>query len=350
MTENSGFQKNTPDKAVAYWLFSGCVMIAIILIVGGLTRLHGAGLSIPDWDVFGSFPPVTEEQWDEAFDKYKQFPEYQELNRGMSMGEFQWIFWWEYIHRMLARLLGLMFIIPFAIFAWQKRFSAGDYGKLSAVFALGGLQGLFGWYMVYSGLGDQPYVSHFWLAIHLGMAFLLFWMLLRFGLTKLQGFPPRAPASSLSFFTIGMIVLVYIQIIFGAFTAGLDAGYNYQTFPKMGNHWIPPEIGARADSLLEDLVTNSVSVQFIHRIIAYILFFVGIAYWYRIYKNVTIPRIRTLAHTFLALLMSQVLAGILTLLTFPTLWLSSLHQFLALVLFMVLILLEKNISMERERL
>lgn len=351
-----GFSHHKPDRAVAYWLFSGCLMVALILIVGGLTRLYDAGLSITEWDVIGGVvPPTTEQQWEEAFETYKQFPEYQDLKKGMSMYEFKWIYWWEYLHRMLARALGFVFLIPFLIFAFQKRFNATDYGKLGLVVALGAFQALMGWYMVYSGLVDEPYVSHFRLMIHLALAFIIFWVLFRYGLTKIKGVSPNGNKPPLYWLTVGVTGILFLQVLLGALTAGLDAGHYYSsTFPKMGEYWVPPQIGTQGN-LFNDLVNNPVSVQFLHRNAAYLLFFVGIYYWYRTLKSNYGPTIRNLSHSFMALLLLQVILGVLTLFSHAYLsledyriGLASIHQFMAMVIFAILIWMEKELALKKE--
>lgn len=330
-----------PDRPVAYWLFSGCVMIAIILVVGGLTRLNDAGLSITEWDVIGGvIPPMSEAGWQDAFDTYRAFPEYQELNAGMSMSEFKMIYWWEYAHRMLARMLGFLFLIPFLIFAWQRRFSVPEYGKLTSIFMVGALQGFIGWYMVQSGLAGEPYVSHLRLAMHLGLAFLIFGMTLRFGLTKFLGKATLPQWTPLRKATVAIGALLFIQVLLGALTAGLNAGYVYPTFPKMGPHWIPPEIGSLSP-LVYDLFNNMVTVQFLHRMTAYLLVVVSLVFWYRMYRTVNDATIRFYGHLFLALVVAQVAAGVFTLLLFIPNWLAVLHQFLALMLFTIIVIMER---------
>lgn len=280
------------DKWRVIWLFSGCVMVVAILIVGGLTRLNQAGLSMTEWEVVGGVvPPMNHSQWQETFDTYRQFPEYQQIHRGMSLDEFKVIYWWEYSHRMLSRFLGVIFLVPFLLFVWKRVMPPIDAMKLGGIALLGGVQAFLGWYMVQSGLESQPVVSHLRLGFHLVVAFLIFSFLWTMALNRLPGKKYRGsiPAGKYRFFNsssrkilgltgwqwihmtgVAAIVLLFLQVMVGGWTAGLKAGYVYPTFPKMGEFWIPPEMGYMSP-WWHDFTNNAISVQFIHRLIALVI-------------------------------------------------------------------------------
>ncbi len=340
------------------WLFSGCVMIAVILIVGGLTRLNQAGLSITEWEVIsGVVPPLNHAEWEDAFDTYKQFPEYQYVHQGMTLGEFKVIYWWEYSHRMLSRFLGMLFLVPFLIFIWYRVMPPDDALKLGGIALLGGVQAFLGWYMVQSGLDDQPVVSHIRLGIHLTVAFLIFsllWtMVLNRYYTRNIGYTGAVKNRYLRnhsyrtflgitkrqwiyIFGLSAIMLLFIQVMVGGWTAGLKAGFVYPTFPKMGDYWIPPEIG-RLSPWWYDMSNNLISVQFIHRIIALLVTIVILPPAVAGIRS----EVRPLQRAGLALLLIialQIITGALNVLWGVPVWLSSVHQVGALLLLAVLLL------------
>lgn len=265
------------DKPMVIWLLSGCFLIFLMVIVGGITRLTQSGLSIVEWNVVtGTLPPLNEQQWMEEFQKYQQTPEYQKLNYHFNLSDFKSIFWWEYIHRLLGRLIGLVFIIPFVYF-WRKgRLSGKLVPRLVLIFALGAFQGFLGWYMVKSGLVDRPYVSHYRLAIHLIAAFAAFGFTFWVALDEIYGY--RKEKSSFRPLKIaGFVFLAFLilQIIYGAFVAGLKAGYVYNTWPKMGELWIAEGVTAMKPFYV-NFLEGLAGVQFAHRYIAYILSFLAV--------------------------------------------------------------------------
>ena len=222
-------------------------MVFAMVVVGGVTRLTDSGLSIVEWQpIMGTLPPVTQGDWDELLEKYRATPQYQKVNKGMSVDEFKSIFWWEYFHRLLGRLIGLVFFIPFVYFLVKNQIDRSLGIKLTGIFVLGGLQGLMGWYMVMSGLVNDPHVSQYRLTAHLGLAFIIFaamfWVAL--GLLSPKGDNPDAGEAmqSLRRFAIGLTSLIFIMILSGGFVAGLRAGLAYDTFTLMNGHFIPPEI------------------------------------------------------------------------------------------------------------
>lgn len=330
---------NQQDKKyIRRWYWSGAILVFAILIIGGITRLTGSGLSMTDWKpIMGSIPPITEAQWEEAFEQYKQFPEYQVLNRGMSMAEFQFIFFWEYLHRMAARLLGLVFIIPFLWFFAKKKFDKKQLKRSLLLLALGVSQGLMGWYMVMSGLIDIPAVSHYRLAAHLTLAFIIFGACLWFALDLRDSHPdPGQDTSELHKWLYLFGGLLILQIIWGAFVAGLNAGHIYNTFPKMFQYWFPPELWI-SEPLLINFVENIVTVQWVHRVVGTLLALIVIIIWIRSYQLKTSFSTKMWSLSLFTVVLVQYLIGVFTLLLHVPIWLGVLHQAVAMILFGVLI-------------
>jgi cytochrome c oxidase assembly protein subunit 15 len=325
-------------KYIRRWYWSGAILVFVILVIGGITRLTGSGLSMTDWKpIMGSIPPITEAQWDEAFEQYKQFPEYQVINRGMSMGEFKFIFFWEYLHRMVARLLGLVFIIPFIWFIAKKKFDKKQLRRSISLLILGLSQGLMGWYMVMSGLIDIPAVSHYRLAAHLTLAFIIFGCCLWFALDLREDQPdPGRGTSELKKWLYLFGTLLILQIIWGAFVAGLNAGHIYNTFPKMFQYWFPPELWI-SEPMLINFVENIVTVQWVHRVVGTLLALIVIAVWVRSYMLKTNFSTKMWSLALFTIVLAQYLIGVFTLLMHVPIWLGVLHQAVAMILFGVLL-------------
>ena len=260
-------QPTSAHRPISIWLLSVAFLVFCMVVVGGITRLTESGLSMVRWEpISGIMPPMSEQEWQAEFTAYKAYPEYQKINRGMSLAEFKQIYFWEYIHRVLGRVIGLAFAVPLLYF-WMKRAIPQGYGwRLTGLLALGGLQGFIGWWMVASGLVDRPDVAHERLATHLTTALIIFalliWTALDLRLPKGKYY--RAEGAGLSFV---LLLLLYVQIIFGAFVAGLNAGYYFNTWPKMGEDWIA-EGALRLSPLWVNLYDNWVLIQFIHRWLA----------------------------------------------------------------------------------
>lgn len=351
------------NRAIRYWFIAGAVMVFLILIVGGITRLTNSGLSIVEWKpISGVIPPLTDAQWQAEFDLYRQFPEYQVKNRGMSMSEFQYIFFWEYLHRMLARGIGLVFLFPFIWFASKRMFTTRQLKQSMFLFLLGFAQGFMGWYMVQSGLVEDPYVSPFRLAAHLMLAFVIFAACVWFALetlphSKIPGVSAPVSsgnsdvsasdfrkvtekgfgASSISLFLWVFGVVLLIQIVWGAFVAGHKAGYIYNTFPLMEGTWFPPQLLVQKPVWV-NFFENLVSVQWVHRVMGTVLLVsAGLLAW-RAYFNADVVFRRT-AYVLAALVALQYLLGVLTLLYRVPISLGVLHQAMALVLVGVMLLL-----------
>lgn len=266
---NSGsFDRGTPRPgALAAWLFAVAALVVAIVVIGGITRLTESGLSITEWKpITGIVPPLNDAAWQAAFVKYQATPEYQQINRGMSLAEFQGIFFWEYLHRLLGRVIGLAFALPLAWFWLRRQLPAGYKPRLLALLALGGLQGAIGWWMVTSGLTARTDVSHLRLAVHLLTAFLtlggLVWTAL--DLRALVRNPAARPARLTGLALLALAGLA-LQLAWGAFTAGLDAGYAFASWPLMGDTLFPAGGWRAGWSLVRNAVDNPIVVQFVHR-------------------------------------------------------------------------------------
>jgi cytochrome c oxidase assembly protein subunit 15 len=320
-------------RAIAAWLFACCALVFAMVVVGGVTRLTHSGLSITEWQpIVGTVPPLSPGDWEAAFAKYQATPEYRDINRGMTLGEFQGIFWWEYAHRLLGRLIGVAFIVPFAWFALRRRIPPGYAAPLAAIFVLGGLQGALGWYMVQSGLVDDPRVSQFRLTAHLSVAFLIFAAMLWTTLSLLDARRADVPRG-VRRFAFGYAALVLVMVMTGGLVAGLRAGFAYNTFPLMNGHVIPPEILMLAPAW-KNFFWNMATVQLDHRIGAWTLAIVTPLLWWRVRRVATSPRrARVGVDALLAMLVVQVALGIATLVNVVPLPLAAAHQAGALVVF-----------------
>lgn len=313
---------------VAGWLFAVAALVFAMVLLGGATRLTDSGLSMVDWrPLMGVLPPLSEADWQDVFAAYKAYPEYQKVNRGMSLEEFKRIFWFEYAHRLLGRAIGLAFALPFALFVIRRQVPPGYGGRLVALFALGGLQGLIGWWMVKSGLVNHPDVSHFRLAVHLGLAVAIFAALWWTVLDLVAG------RSRLSV-GLGSLALaaLYLQILLGALVAGLNAGLVYNSFPTMGGYWLPPELSAPGP-LWRTLLEDPVGVQFLHRAGALVATALLALWAWRARRQ------RLWAGLLALALAGQVALGIATLLALVPLSLALAHQAGALALLAIALVL-----------
>jgi len=305
------------------WLISLSVLVGLIIIVGGLTRLTDSGLSITEWELFrGIFPPFSVETWSKYFDAYKKIPQYTILNNNMTLDEFKYIYLWEYAHRLLARFIGLFFLIPFLFFIFMRLFEKVLIIKLLNIFILILIQGSIGWYMVKSGLVENVSVSHYRLSIHLFIAFTilssLVWISFNFSNNERKNFLQL----NLNYISLKLLLIfLYTQIILGAFVSGLDAGKIYQTWPLMNNSYFPDDV-----PLNNFFNFNNPSVvQFIHRNIAYLIFFFSIYLGFKIFKNKVIALYKY--YIFFMLLVSlQIVLGILVLMSGANIYFASMHQ------------------------
>ncbi|MGZ5866943.1 MAG: COX15/CtaA family protein [Xanthobacteraceae bacterium] len=264
-------------RAVRRWLFSVAALIAMMVLVGGATRLTESGLSIVEWKpVTGALPPLSQEQWTQAFEAYKTIPQYRELNAGMDLAQFKTIFWWEWSHRLLGRVIGVAYLLPFLWFLWRGVLSADLRRRLWLIFGLGTLQGAVGWWMVASGLSQRVEVSQYRLATHLVLALLIFaaivWTLRRLAE------PPRVVATTrLKITSVALLVLTFVQLYFGALVAGLRAGKIYNTWPDIDGGLIPSAARLFFETpWWRNLFDNTLTVQFEHRMTAYALFVLAV--------------------------------------------------------------------------
>lgn len=316
-------------RAVALWLLAVAALVFLIVVVGGITRLTESGLSIVRWEpVSGILPPIGEAAWEAEFAAYRQSPQYQLVNRGMSLEDFKNIYFWEYVHRLLGRIIGLAFALPLLWFAWKRAIPRGYGWKLGAILALGALQGAIGWWMVASGLVERPDVSHLRLAVHLLTALAIFGATLWVALDLLrldrdpEARPVRMPTGA-----IWLLSLLFLQFLFGAYVAGLDAGYAFASWPKMGDEWFPA--GApMLEPFLRNFVDNPIMVQFVHRWLAFAVAAAAFVLAGTAWRNGHGPA----AAALVGAVTVQILLGIYTLLSGVELWIAASHQGMAVLL------------------
>lgn len=324
-------QAQASAAAISRWLLLCCVTLLLLVMVGGATRLTGSGLSIVEWrPVTGMLPPIGESAWQAEFDKYRQSPEYRGVNRGMSLAAFKTIFWFEYWHRVLARTLGVLFAVPLAWFWWRGRLPEQLRWPLLGILALGAAQGYLGWFMVKSGLVDLPRVSPYRLAAHLSLALAIyasmFWLLL-----GLRWPPAAAVTGDSARWRWPLVALVALTVVFGAFVAGLKAGYVYNSFPLMDGRWIPSGL-LHYQPWWRNLFESPLTAQFIHRWlgISTLLACLGNLWWVRRCggRNAVFSTAALLA----AVATLQAGLGIAALLHYVPVWLGTLHQGVAVLL------------------
>lgn len=327
----------TPDRQpVALWLLACAALVFAMVVVGGVTRLTRSGLSIVEWEpIVGAIPPLTQEQWDGAFERYKQTPEYQKVNAGMDLDGFKTIFYVEWFHRLLGRLIGFVFLLPFLYFLIRKRIERRLAPRLAAIFVLGGLQGALGWYMVRSGLVDVPRVSPYRLTAHLGLAVAIYALILWTALSLLAPRPAAASAlRPLRRAAVGLAALIYVMLLSGGFVAGTRAGFAFNTFPLMNGRFLPEGMYALTP-WWTNLFENIATVQFNHRLIAYLLAAAIPSFWF-VARHFNLPaRARLAAHLLLAALAAQISLGIATLINVVPVPLAAAHQAGALLLFTI---------------
>lgn len=304
-------------------------LVFAMVVVGGITRLTESGLSMVRWEpISGAIPPMSDEAWQAEFEAYRSSPEYQKINRGMSLSDFKEIFFWEYVHRLLGRFIGLAFAVPLLWFAWKRAVPKGYGWRLAVLLALGGLQGAIGWWMVASGLVDRPEVSHIRLAVHLLTALLIFGGLIwtALDLRALARSPSARPAR-VTVGTAWAFSLLGLQLMFGAYVAGLDAGYAFNSWPKMGGEWFPSET-PMLEPFLTNFADNAVVVQFVHRWLAWIVAAAALA----LAASAWARRLHLAAAAVIVTVFLQILLGVATLVSGVELWLAVAHQAMAALL------------------
>ena len=331
-------------KPIAVWLLICCAMVFCTLVVGGVTRLTESGLSIVEWQpLLGAIPPLTHAEWLTMFEKYQQIPQFHQVNYDMTLEGFQFIFWWEWAHRQIGRVIGLVFFIPLVWFWTRGMIPRGYKLKLVGFLILGGLQGAMGWYMVKSGLVNDVRVSQYRLTAHLGLAFLVFGLMFwtALGLLRERAVYPSAPRYVRKFALI-VLAVVSLMVLSGGFVAGIRAGLAYNTFPLMNGHIVPPDLFAM-EPWWVNFFSNITTVQFDHRLIAYSLMVLVPMLWWKVQRAA--PQARGAANAMLVMLVVQVCLGIATLLHQVPVALASLHQAGAMILFAKLILVNHKLRL-----
>ena len=320
------------NKPVILWLLSGCILVFIMVVVGGITRLTNSGLSMTDWHlVTDTFPPLTESQWQEAFEQYKQYPEYQKItiHDDFQLSDYQFIYFWEWFHRLIGRVIGLVFIIPFGYFLWKKKIDKTTLRKCYILLGMGALQGFFGWFMVKSGLVDNPDVSHFRLALHLTFAFITFAYTLWVALDLIY---PNRNAVLVPLRNLARVTMVFLllQIIYGGFVAGLNAGLIHNHWPLMSDgQLIHDSVFIEQKSLFLNLVEGKSGVQFMHRTMAYIVVGWIVFLYFKSRKYTLSPQQKKGIQALLVIVFLQFTLGVLTLLYSVPIALGLTHQIMA---------------------
>lgn len=334
------------QKAIAIWLLICCATIFAMVILGGVTRLTGSGLSMVQWEpIMGILPPLSQAEWQETFRLYQQFPEYKIKNLGMNLDEFKSIFWFEYSHRVLGRSIGIIFFFPMVYFFLRHKVDAILKPKLITMFILGGLQGLMGWYMVKSGLVANPHVSQYRLTAHLALAFVIYGYIFWVALDLL--FPREENNSliereTLKKRSLALSIFVFITVMSGGFVAGLKAGLAYNTFPLMNGQLIPDGL-LSLDPAWSNFFENVTTVQFDHRVLATILFISIPLFWFTTMKNNPNKRLKLGLNLLLGMLAVQITLGISTLLLHVPVALAAAHQAGALMLFTIMLFVSHQI-------
>ena len=304
--------------AVAAWLFICAAFTFAMVVVGGITRLTESGLSIVEWQpLAGALPPLSQADWETLFAKYRETPQYRKVFSEIGLDGFKRIFWWEYAHRLLGRVIGLVFLVPFLIFYFTNKLSRPLAWKLAGLFVLGGLQGAMGWYMVKSGLVDDPRVSHFRLTAHLGLALLIFGIEFWLALGLLQ----ERTRSNAKPFPLVVVATIFVMALSGGFVAGLRAGHAYNSFPLMNGHLIPPE-AFMLEPWWSNFFWNVATVQLVHRSIFWLLMVLVPLLWWQARRT----QAKLAAHHLLGMFLVQAALGISTLLLAVPVPLAALHQ------------------------
>lgn len=333
---------SSPHKPVIYWLLFGCLLIYIMVVVGCLTRLTHSGLSITDWSFMGSVPPLNEQMWQERFEKYQQSPEFEKVNYTMTLSQFKPIFMWEYVHRMIGRAMMYVFAIGFIYFLVKRKIKKEMWPQFILLFIMGAMQAVIGWWMVYSGLQSKPAVSHYRLATHLMSAFTLFAFTFWFALRLI--YPKEnvevTDGKKLKGLTVVFFIILIIQIIYGAFTAGyvegdsskVRPGHIFNTWPKMGNEWMAEQVTMKP-TFSENILENASGIQFMHRTIAVAVVLLLCFIWYRSNKlNLNKQQHRGITFLIYGVTI-QFILGIITLLYGVPVIMGTLHQTGAFFLF-----------------
>jgi cytochrome c oxidase assembly protein subunit 15 len=335
-------------SAVRWWLLCIAALIATMVLVGGATRLTESGLSIVEWKpVTGTLPPLNQEQWTQAFDGYKTIPQYRELNAGMSLSEFKTIFWWEWSHRLLGRVIGLAYLVPFLWFLWRGALNADIRRRLWMIFGLGALQGAVGWWMVASGLSQRVEVSHYRLATHLVLALFIFAGIV-WTLRRLADRPPVAASARLKITSVVLLALTFVQLYLGALVAGLRAGKVYNTWPDIDGGFVPSTARLFFEKpWWRNLFDNALTVQFEHRMTAYALFALAVLHLIdAVCSRAEVAAVNG-ARWLAATIALQAILGILTLLNQVPIDLALAHQAVAIAVLTLAVLQAERLAAPR---
>lgn len=323
------------NKSVVYWLLSGCILLFIMVTVGGITRLTNSGLSMTDWHlVTDTFPPLTDEKWQTAFDEYKKFPEYQKINihNDFQLSDYKFIYFWEWFHRFIGRIIGMVFIIPFVYFLIKKKLDSQTIKKCIILLGMGAFQGFLGWFMVKSGLIDNPDVSHFRLSLHLTFAFITFAYTLWVALDLIYPERNKAILPLQKYARIALVFLL-IQIIYGGFVAGLNAGLVHNHWPLMSDgQFFHDSILLEKDSWLLRLTEGKSGVQFVHRTMAYVVVGLMLFLYFKSKKFTLSSQQKNGLNALVVIVFLQFILGIFTLLFAVPMWLGLTHQIMAFIL------------------
>jgi len=343
--------QNKYDKQIASWLIFVAAVIFLMIILGGATRLTESGLSMVDWNpIIGVMPPLSDAEWAQTFSRYQQFPEYQKINVGMTLEEFKSIFYFEYFHRVLGRLIGLLFLVPFLVFWFKGAIRRSMLPQMVTMFFLGGLQGLLGWYMVKSGLVNDPQVSQYRLTAHLMAAVLIYSYILwvAFGLLKNPAIIVLdASGRKLYRYAIGLTALIAFMISSGGLVAGTNAGYAFNTFPLMAGKFIPEGMYNLQPFWL-NWFENILTVQFNHRMLAYLLILLIPVFAFAVRRIAITQRSRTAAHLLLTMLVIQVTLGVATILLHMPVPIAVSHQGGGILLFTIALFIAREIKQEKQ--
>ncbi|KRB44379.1 MAG: COX15/CtaA family protein [Pseudomonadota bacterium] len=325
----TSFLRSDRSRPVAVWLFVVAALVLAMIVVGGATRLTDSGLSITEWKpVTGALPPMSAKDWNDEFALYKEIPQYAQLNQGMSLDQFKTIYWWEWSHRLLGRLVGAAFALPFAYFLIRRELPKRLIVRCVGLFALGGLQGAVGWWMVASGLSDRVSVAPERLTVHLGLAFTLLGALVWTALDAWNGAPRQTVPSPWSRRALALVGLIFLQILLGALVAGNDAGLVYNDWPLMNGALLPQEYAGA--NLWATIAHSQGAVQLHHRLVAYLLTVVGIAAAWGASRSRYLPfDAKVLAVTVGGAIVLQAILGVITLVFGVPIWLGMAHQIVA---------------------
>ncbi len=333
-------------KIIANWLLTGVCMLVVQVLLGGVTRLTGSGLSITEWDpLMGVLPPLNETQWQHAFEGYKKIAQFKYLNYAFSLSDFKFIYFWEWFHRLWARFMGMVFLVPFIYFWIKGYFKKWMITPLIMLFVLGGMQGLIGWLMVKSGLNEENlYVSHYRLAIHFMAAMLLIVYTLVFALSLVIPKEQRILNNPLRKFAVSITSVLLIQLVYGCFMAGLKAASAAPTWPSINGSIIPDNLFK--DGFFESILHNTITIHFIHRTLAYIIFILVIWWWFKARKEISSASFNRAKKWPLILVIMQVVLGIVTVLNSTSIvpgkfgvfeWFAELHQLTGMLLLLSLV-------------